>query len=264
MIFVGTAGWNVPRAVAAAFPAEGAHLERYAQRMQCVEIDTSFYREHRFETYARWALETPPAFRFAVKLPRSSTHERKLRRARAPLEAFLAQVAGLGAKLGVLLVQLPPSLEFEARVAHRFFALMNELHADHTSAIVCEPRHPSWFTASADRLLAAYRIGRVAADPIPRSVARSSDHEAAARPGGWLGLDARGTGATIYYRWHGSPRVYWSAYSPDWLEHQAACMRAWSLAADCWCIFDNTAAGAALDNALAFDAMRKAHDSMCE
>lgn len=248
MIDVGTAGWNVPRALADTFPAEGSHLVRYAHTMRCVEIDTSFYREHRAETYARWARETPPGFRFAVKLPRSITHERRLRRAREPLQAFLAQVAGLGDKLGVLLVQLPPSLEFAAPAARRFFGLLRELHA---GAIVCEPRHPGWFTVAANRLLAAHRIGRAAADPAPRLV----DDEAAREPGGWLGDDANGAGATIYYRWHGSPRVYWSGYPADWLEERAARLRAWPAAADCWCVFDNTAAGAALANALAFDAL---------
>ena len=251
MIRVGTAGWNVPRSVAAAFPVEGSHLVRYGQTMRCVEIDTSFYREHRVETYARWSRDTPAGFRFAVKLPRRITHEGRLRRARAPLETFLAQVAGLGEKLGVLLVQLPPSLEFAAPAMHRFFALLRRLHG---GAVVCEPRHPSWFTPSADRLLASYRIGRVAADPAPRSV-----HDAdAGVPGGWLGVDGRGEGATLYYRWHGSPRVYWSAYSKDWLEQQAERLPGWSAAADCWCIFDNTASGAALENALAFDALLKA------
>lgn len=250
MIHVGTAGWNVPRQVAAAFPAEGSHLVRYGQVMRCVEIDTSFYREHGVETYARWARETPPGFRFAVKLPRWITHEGKLRRARAPLQTFLAQVAGLGEKLGVLLVQLPPSFEFAAPAMHRFFALLRELHA---GAVVCEPRHPGWFTPPADRLLAIYRVGRVAVDPAPRSI----PHADAERPGGWLGIDPRGADATPYYRWHGSPRVYWSAYSKDWLERQAERVLGWPEDADCWCIFDNTASGAALENALAFAALLK-------
>ncbi len=250
MIFVGTAGWNVPRAIASSFPAEGSHLGRYGQVMRCVEIDTSFYREHRVETYARWARETPPGFRFAVKLPRTITHERRLRRARAPLQAFLAQAAGLGAKLGVLLVQLPPSLEFAAPATHRFFSLLRELHAE---PIVCEPRHASWFTGPADRLLAAYRIGRVGADPAPRLI----PDEAAAHPGGWLGDSGTGAGASLYYRWHGSPRVYWSAYSKEWLARQAARLLAWPEDAECWCIFDNTAAGAALVNALTFEALLK-------
>lgn len=250
MIAVGTAGWTVPRAVAAAFPGVGSHLGRYAEVMRCAEINSSFYREHRFETYARWARETPAGFRFAVKLPRTITHERRLRRARMPLTAFLAQVAGLGEKLGVLLVQLPPSLAFEARAMHRFFGLLRELHAGGRGAVVCEPRHPSWFTASADRVLGTYRIGRVAADPAGVPVA--------AHPGGWLGDDATGSGATVYYRWHGSPRVYWSAYSPEWLDEHAAQASTSFEAADRWCIFDNTASGAALDNALAFDGLLKA------
>ena len=246
MIRVGTAGWNVPRRVAAAFPAEGSHLARYGQVMGCVEIDTSFYREHRVETYARWACETPPGFRFAVKLPRWITHEGRLRRARAPLRAFLAQAGGLGEKLGVLLVQLPPSFEFAAAAAHRFFAVLRELHA---GTVVCEPRHPSWFTPAADRLLDRYRMGRVAADPAPRSV----PHADAERPGGWLGA-----AAAPYYRWHGAPRVYWSAYPEDWLARQAERVLGWPGDADCWCIFDNTASGAALENALAFTALLKA------
>lgn len=253
MIHIGTAGWNIPRPVAATFPSEGSHLVRYAQAMRCVEIDTSFYREHRVETYARWARETPPGFRFAVKLPRWITHESGLRRARAPLRTFLAQVEGLGDKLGVLLVQLPPSFGFAAPVAHRFFALLRELHA---GAVVCEPRHPGWFTPSADRLLTRYRVGRVAADPAPRSIPQAD----AERPGGWLGIDPGAAGVTLYYRWHGSPRMYWSGYSEEWLLRQAERVLDGPKNADCWCIFDNTASGAALPDALAFAALLKARE----
>jgi uncharacterized protein YecE (DUF72 family) len=119
-----------------------------------VEINSSFYRPHAFTVYARWAASTLPAFLFSVKAPRAITHENGLRRARRPLERFLGEVAGLGSKLGALLVQLPPSLAFDPRVARRFFELLRERH---TGAVVCEPRHPSWFEPTATRLLVRFR-----------------------------------------------------------------------------------------------------------
>ncbi|MDY0747569.1 DUF72 domain-containing protein [Paucibacter sp. R3-3] len=243
---IGTAGWSIPRSEAAAFPGEGQHLERFARVLHGVEIDTSFYRNHRREVYERWAAMTPQSFRFAVKLPRSITHDGRLRRARQPLRRFLAEVEGLGQRLGVLLVQLPPSLAYEARPVRSFFGLMEE-EGVARGRVVVEPRHASWFEPAAERALAALRVSRAGADP-----ARC---EAAVRPGGWLGDHGDGDGAQIYYRWHGSPRMYWSAYEPAWLAERAHEIRQqWSRAKEVWCIFDNTAGGRALGNALAFRA----------
>jgi uncharacterized protein YecE (DUF72 family) len=231
MVVVATAGWSIPRSVATQFPGDGTHLQRYARVLRGVEINTSFYRDHSREAYARWAAQTPRAFRFAVKVPRSITHEARLRGAREPLAQFLLGVSGLGARLGPLLVQLPASQIYEPRVASRFFGLLRERFE---GAVVCEPRHASWFEPAAERLLVRRRIGRVAADPavVP----------AAAHPGGWQGV--------VYYRLHGSPRKYWSVYEP-------ARVRAWSQALAslprntcAWCVFDNTAGGGAAANAL--------------
>jgi uncharacterized protein YecE (DUF72 family) len=236
---IGTAGWSIPRALAESFPGDGSHLARYAAVLTCAEINSSFSRSHRPEVYARWAAQTPVGFRFAVKLPRAITHEGRLRRAHPALERFLAEVAGLGERLGVLLVQLPPSLVFEPRPVRSFFALLAELHG---GPVVCEPRHATWFKPAADRLLVKLRVGRVAADP--------ARWPAAAVPGGWLGPAGDGAGAVVYYRWHGSPRIYYSAYSETWLQARAAELKCWPAAADCWCVFDNTASGAAASDAL--------------
>jgi uncharacterized protein YecE (DUF72 family) len=236
---IGTAGWTIPRDAAAAFPGEGRHLERYARVLTCAEINSSFHRSHRVEVYERWAASTPRGFRFSVKLPRSITHEGRLRRAREPLRRFLAEAVGLGEKLAVLLVQLPPSFAFEARPVRNFFALLSEVFE---GAVVCEPRHASWFTPAADRVLVASHIARAAADPARWPQAR--------HPGGWLGPGGDGRGAVLYHRWHGSPRIYWSRYEPEWLQERARELQRWPADADCWCIFDNTASGAALSNAL--------------
>lgn len=239
MLRIGTAGWSIPREVAAEFPGEGQHLARYARVLGCTEINSSFHRAHRPQVYERWAAQTPPAFRFSVKLPRSITHDARLRRARAPLQRFLDEAAGLGDRLAVLLVQLPPSFAFEVRPVRNFFELLATLFA---GAVVCEPRHASWFTPAADRVLAALKVSRAAADPVrwPQ----------AATPGGWLGPCGDGRGAVLYHRWHGSPRVYWSRYEPQWIEARARALGEWPGEADAWCIFDNTASGAALGNAL--------------
>ena len=241
---IGTAGWSIPKHAATSFPGEGQHLQRYARVLDCAEINSSFHRSHRVEVYERWAAQTPPGFRFSVKLPRTITHEGRLRRAREPLGRFLAETAGLGDRLAVLLVQLPPSLAFESRPVRAFFGLLAE-RCD--AAVVCEPRHASWLTPSADRVLVASRVSRAAADP--------GRWPEALRPGGWLGPEGDGRGAVLYYRWHGTPRMYWSRYEPQWLHDRAEELKRWPSGADRWCVFDNTAAGHAISNALELRAL---------
>lgn len=236
---IGTAGWSISREAAGAFPGDGQHLTRYARVLDCAEINSSFHRSHRPQLYERWAAQTLPGFRFSVKLPRSITHDARLRRSREPLQRFLAEAAGLGDRLAVLLVQLPPSFAFETRPVRNFFLLLGDLFA---GAVVCEPRHASWFTPAADRALAALKVSRAAADP-----ARWPE---AATPGGWLGPKGDGRGAVLYHRWHGAPRVYWSRYEKAWVHERARELSAWPTGADCWCIFDNTAGGGAICNAL--------------
>ena len=230
-VYVGTAGWTLPKEYSAYFPDKGTHLARYAQRFGGVEINSSFYKPHRPATYARWAASVPEDFRFAVKVPKEITHQLKLVEMTMPLERFLAEVSGLGAQLGPLLVQLPPSLAFETRVASTFFAC---LRARFTGSVVCEPRHARWFSREAQQLLADFQIARVAADP-----ARVPE---AAHPGGWPGL--------MYYRLHGSPRTYYSAYSEEALRTLELNLRERLQSAPVWCIFDNTALGAATGDAL--------------
>jgi hypothetical protein len=113
-ITVGTAAWAIPKQYDDAFPSEGSHLVRYASRFDGVEINSSFYRLHRLSTYQRWAGDVPDHFRFAVKMPKTITHEARLRDIDEPLQRFLGEIAGLGSKLGPVLIQLPPSLKFDS------------------------------------------------------------------------------------------------------------------------------------------------------
>ncbi len=226
---VGTASWAIPAPVRAHFPTSGSTLERYATRFSCVEINSSFYRPHRPATYHRWAAAVPPTFRFAIKLPKTITHERRMVDPVEPLERFLDETAALGSKRGVVLIQLPPSFGYDARVVGNFLCVLRLRYA---GLAACEPRHASWFTEAANRMLQSYAIARVAADPALAS-----------------GAEPGGDTAFRYFRWHGSPRRYYDAYGPERLRAMA---RIAAPDVSTWCIFDNTALGAAAADALLF------------
>jgi uncharacterized protein YecE (DUF72 family) len=230
LLYIGCAGWSLSREHWPQFQEQGTHLERYASRLNAVEINSAFYRSHRPTTYARWASSVGSDFRFSVKIPKSITHENRLENCNGLLDTFLSECLALGDHLGCLLIQLPPSLTFDPVVAGDFFEI---LRARYPGNVVIEPRHQSWVDAQA--LLIDLRIAQAVVDP---SRIRNDG-----TPGGWPGIR--------YWRLHGSPQIYYSAYDRDWIEDKAQQIA--STLADgipTWCIFDNTARGAALGNAL--------------
>lgn len=229
-VYIGTAGWAIRKEQDALFGPGASHLARYATRLNAVEINSSFYRPHRPATYEKWAAAVPEGFRFAVKVPKQITHEKRLSGAQDLLAAFLGQCGALGAKLGPLLVQLPPSLKFDDRTARAFFAMLRRRFA---GAVACEPRHLTWFGTEAQALLAEFEIARVAADPPIGDFS----------PGGFARFE--------YWRLHGSPKIYYSNYGEAFLKTLAGRLAA----KDSWCVFDNTALGAAAGNALALSAL---------
>jgi uncharacterized protein YecE (DUF72 family) len=230
-IYIGCAGWSLSSAVQENFPAQGSHLERYAAVLPAVEINSSFYRPHRAATYARWRDSVPESFRFSVKLPRTITHNLRLHNVDDELQRFLDAASHLGDKLGCLLVQLPPSLQYHPAVAGRFF---DKLRSATAADIVCEPRHATWFASAAIGMLADFGIARVSADP-----------PIVKQPGRMLYMD------TVYIRLHGAPIIYHSAYSDEYLKRLATEIENHKNSGRrVWCIFDNTASGAAMPNAL--------------
>lgn len=230
-LYIGYAGWAVPKQHAPYFPDTGTHLERYASVFPAVEINSSFYRPHQAKTYTRWAASVPEHFRFAVKVPKAITHTGRLIGSEAALDRFLDECTGLGVKLGPLLVQLPPSLNFKFDIVTAFCTALRKRF---DGPVVCEPRHLTWFTLEAEELLAHHHVARVAADPALTPTA--------AEPGGWNGL--------VYYRLHGSPRIYYSDYSPTYLEVLSQRLSETAHTTPVWCIFYNTAKFAATGNAL--------------
>lgn len=236
---IGCAGWSIHKDAAAAFPAAGSHLERYAAVFPMVEINTSFYRPHRPQTYARWAESVPDDFRFAVKVPRAITHDAALQDVGASLDSFAAEVKELGHKLGALLVQLPPKFGFHDVTVREFFLRLQERF---DCMVACEGRHPSWFSDTATELLRERGVTRVIADP------------AAGQPGPHVP-----TTRDVYMRLHGTPRIYYSAYSQAFLADLVRQLDAYRAAGRrAWVVFDNTAAFEAVPNAL--DVLRACRD----
>ena len=229
--YVGTAGWALPAAERHRFDEGASNLARYASRFDCVEINSSFYRRHRPDTWQRWGDSVPERFRFSVKLPKTITHERGLVGCEDLLDEFAGDTRDLGNKFAVVLVQLAPKKVFEAVSARNFF---HTLRSRVPARIVCEPRHPSWFERDADEVLTECGAARVVADPaiVPN----------ASGPGG-----SREAG---YWRLHGSPNIYRSSYDGHALQRYAADLQSAAVTSDVWCIFDNTAASAATRNAL--------------
>jgi uncharacterized protein YecE (DUF72 family) len=224
---IGTAGWALPKALRVNQSANKPILEQYAERFDAVEINSSFYRPHRRSTYERWRASVPQSFRFSVKVPKIITHELGLLRCQGETVSFMDGVKGLEDKLAVLLVQLPASRIFDESVADAFFKALRQETAVH---IVCEARSRTWFAAAATVMFEEYRITRAVADPTPCGCE----------------FPAPAHSRFAYFRLHGSPRMYYSAYSEGFLQGIAAAAHA---AAETWCIFDNTAAGAAWSDA---------------
>ena len=222
---IATAAWSIPKNVADRFPSGGSGLERYAAVFKGVEINSTFYRHHRTTTFERWAKAVPKDFRFAVKLPREITHRRKLKDIDEVFRSFLAEISPLDGKLGPLLCQLPPNLAFHQDDAE---AALGAMRSAHSGPLVIEVRHKSWASDAAMALLARHRIDRVFADP--EIVWQIGDFQEPPR----------------YVRLHGKPKIYYSHYAASEIE---AVLQ--ELAADSWCVFDNTASGAAAEDALA-------------
>jgi uncharacterized protein YecE (DUF72 family) len=144
---------------------------------------------------------------------------------------FLQDLEALEEKLGVVLIQLPPSLAFSLETEE----FLRTLASEFTGAVAVEPRHPSWAQGNAEQLLRQLRMARVAADP-PLITDR---------------VLAAGDRRLSYFRFHGNPQMYRSVYSEERLAELAADITAASVAdGQTFIFFDNTMSGAAHTNAL--------------
>jgi len=166
-IRIGTCAWSFDEWSGVLYPADwpsNRWLEFYARCFPAVEIDSTFYSAPSEAVAQRWVEMTPSHFRFACKLSREITHQRRLRDCQAELTAFLRALEPLAQKLRVILIQLPPSYTpKEEKTAFRDFVA--RLPSDFRFAV--EFRHPGWHRPNFIRLLQKHRVCWVWSDTSP-------------------------------------------------------------------------------------------------
>jgi uncharacterized protein YecE (DUF72 family) len=137
-LYVGTSGWSYPTWRGGFYPDKSRpadFLQFYSGRLPSVELNTSFYQLPSEEQFRDWARQTPPAFRFAVKMTGRITHSGRL----GLVGTFGEQVRALGEKLGPVLVQLP-----ETRPRDEGFLALLQGSLDPELEVAYEFRHESW------------------------------------------------------------------------------------------------------------------------
>ncbi len=256
--YVGTSGWAYREWRGKFYPpglVQRRELAYLAERVPTVEMNSPFYRLQNARIYEGWASQVPQSFTFSIKGWRAVTHYRKLRDAdQAVSEFFGSGILGLGKKLGPILWQLPPSLKFApgllsdflgglpktvGQAAARAGVPVEDAVADVRLRYAVEPRNATFEDGTAYAELEAGGAALVMAD-------------SAGRHPEFTGV----TADFLYVRLHGSPRMYYSNYSPEALEGWASVLKGNLLEGrDCYVYFDNTAAGHAPANALALAAL---------
>jgi len=261
-IRVGISGWTYPAWRGDFYPKGLAHrkeLSYAAERLTSIEINGSFYALQKPESYTKWRSETPEDFVFAIKGGRYITHMKRLLDARDGLaNYFAAGTLALGPKLGPILWQLPPTLQFESqRLADFFDGLPRttqaaaDLAAQHDDKLTedrvfaqterdvpiryaVEARHASFETDEAVDLMREHSIGFVVADTAgryPRITTPTADF--------------------VYVRMHGDKELYASGYTDEALDKWSKRFRDWiDEGLDVYVYFDNDMKGFAPHNAM--------------
>jgi uncharacterized protein YecE (DUF72 family) len=232
-VWIGTSGWQYRDWRGRFYPAgvpTARWLEHYAGGFATVESNNAFYNLPERRVFAAWADRTPDDFVMAVKVSRYLTHIRRLRDPREPVARFVDRVAGLGPKLGPLLLQLPPTFRCDAE---RLAATLDEFPPHFRVAV--EFRHASWFVDEIRALLTERGAALCLAD-------RRGPLTPLWRTAPWT-----------YLRFHeGRSRplpCYGRAALAAWAERLAG---GWGPDAECWVYFNNDPRGCAPRDATRF------------
>ena len=207
-VIIGTSGWQYKDWRGRFYPqrlAQARWLEYYADRFATVEVNNSFYRLPKPETFAAWRERLPGGFVMTVKVNRYITHLKQLKDVEEPVATFLEAAAPLGDKTGPMLIQLPP------RLAVNHERLRKVLAAFPTPLrVAVEFRHPSWFDDETNAILRERNAALVLTDR------RSKLLEPEWKTADWG-----------YIRFHEGTEQPWPHYGDDvlraWAERIARC-----------------------------------------
>ena len=231
---IGTSGWQYNHWKGAFYPDELKSkdwLRFYAQHLNTLELNVTFYRQVRQSTFQKWYDTVPAHFVFSVKMSRFITHTKRLKVERESVARFLDDVGVLKEKLGVILIQLPPSLKYDPRLVTYFFGL---LHSAFKYTI--EARNETFINDEFFSLLHERDIAWCIAESAGR-----------------YPYDEAVTASFVYLRLHGRTELYASNYSDEELQELAAKIRSW--ARETYVYFDNDFSGYAVRNAITLASM---------
>lgn len=242
-LYVGTSGWtydwdefypeNLP---------DGRRLEFYSERFRSVEVNYSFYRLPSKSTYEKWADQSPDGFLFTLKLSRFITHVKRLHGVKTAFRTFVVRAAPLGAKLGPLLVQLPPTFAIDVGRLERFLGHAREVGKERGIGrlrLAFEFRHPTWFGPDAKAALAALKQYGAAFVCAHSSRYPYPDTEPV-------------TGDFMYLRFHGPFKMFASGYGRSGLSRWALLIDRWrDQGIDVFAYFNNDVSGHAIRDARA-------------
>jgi uncharacterized protein YecE (DUF72 family) len=225
---IGTSGWNYRHWKEIFYPPQlpaSKWLDFYAVHFNTVELNATFYRLPKPETFDNWYKKTPDDFLWSVKASKYITHTRRLSDCREPLERLYESVGRLKEKLGPILVQLPPTLTFNSQLLIQFCKNLDPSYR-HTLEI----RHPSWVDRQVFDILKEYNMALCISD----TAAKYPFHEVQ-------------TSDFFYVRLHGSRKLYASEYTEEELLRWSRKIRSWDVPT--YIYFDNDFKGFAINNA---------------
>ena len=233
MIKIGTSGWQYGDWKELFYPSDlksADKLKFYSKYLNTVEINSTFYHMPRITTIEKWKSDTPDDFKITIKLNRYFTHSKKLNideEFEQKFNDFINNISVLENKLGVLLVQLPPSLKFDLNKLERFLNLINN-----RVKVALEARNDTWFNDETKNLLEKYDVYWVINDS----------------PNKWPSIEWI-INKKVYIRMHGRKKLYSSKYTEHELDELLKFIKSRSVI-DGYIYFNNTMGGSGILNAL--------------
>lgn len=227
---IGCSGYHYPEWRGLFYPQDVSPkkwFEYYCQKFNTLELNVTYYKFPRLEVLKSWYARSPENFSFTVKAPRHITHFKKFRDARQMLQDFTETAkAGLSEKLGCVLFQFPANFHYVPERLSRIIDLI-----DGSFKNVLEFRHASWWNPAVYEALAAAKLTfcGMSHPDLPETVISTTD--------------------TTYYRLHGVPHLYNSAYEATKLEQLAQQISNQGNSRKAFLYFNNTAEGHAVANA---------------
>ncbi|MEU6509551.1 MULTISPECIES: DUF72 domain-containing protein [Streptomyces] len=233
-LFVGTSGWQYKDWRDLVYPPgvpARLWLEEYTRLFATVEINNAFYRLPSRENFAAWRDRVPDDFVVAVKASRYLTHIKRLKEPEEPVHRLMSHAAGLGDRLGPVLLQLPPTLRVDAALLDACLACFPS-----GTRVAVEPRHDSWWTPQVREVLSARGAALCWADVQARPV-----------------IPLWRTADWGYVRFHEGRATPWPRYGrrslETWVDRIAT---TWRKGEDVYAYFNNDPGGAAVRDAVVF------------